>query len=205
MLLLASASTARQRLLKQAAIPHRVRGSGVNERCFEDGCPRSLVQRLAEAKARAVWAAELREEGHAAISAVMGCDSVLEFDGEIFGKPHSKEEATTRLERMAGGWADLHTGHCLLPCSGQGGEDGDQEAWRETVSTKVLFAPLERTEINAYVLTGEPLHCAGGFALEGRGALLVDRIDGCFSNVIGLSLPLLRRWLRQLLMPAKEP
>jgi septum formation protein len=71
------------------------------------------------------------------------------------------------------------------------------------VSTRVLFAPLDATEINAYVLTGEPLHCAGGFALEGRGGLMVDRIDGCFSNVIGLSLPLLRRWLPQLLIPGK--
>jgi septum formation protein len=64
------------------------------------------------------------------------------------------------------------------------------------VTTRVQFAPLNEQEIVAYVATGEPLHCAGGFALEGIGGLMVERIEGCFSNVIGLSLPLLRRWLR---------
>jgi septum formation protein len=126
MLLLASASPARQRLLKQAAIPHRVRVSGVDEDSFEDGNPRSLVQRLAEAKARAVLEAELREEGLEDVSAVIGCDSVLEFDGEIFGKPHSEREARKRWERMAGCWGDLHTGHCLLPCHVLGGVETDR-------------------------------------------------------------------------------
>jgi septum formation protein len=87
---------------------------------------------------------------------------------------------------MAGHWGELCTGHCLLR--------GDEQLL-ETVITRVLFAPLSRAEIEAYVATGEPLACAGGFALEGRGGMLVERIDGCFSNVIGLSLPLLRRWL----------
>ena len=64
-----------------------------------------------------------------------------------------------------------------------------------TVTTRVKFAPLSEAEIAAYVATGEPLQCAGGFALEGRGGMVVERIEGCFSNVIGLSLPLLRRWL----------
>jgi septum formation protein len=64
----------------------------------------------------------------------------------------------------------------------------------ETVTTRVKLAPLDLSAITAYVATGEPLACAGGFALEGRGGLLVERIDGCYSNVIGLSLPLLRRW-----------
>ena len=203
MLLLASASPARQRLLQQAGIPHRVRVSGVDEDPFEDGSPRSFVQRLAEAKARAVLEAELREGGLEDVSAVIGCDSVLEFNGEIFGKPYSEQEARQRWERMAGCWGDLHTGHCLLPCHFLDGMEADREPWLETVSTRVLFAPLDPTEINAYVLTGEPLHCAGGFALEGRGALMVDRIDGCFSNVIGLSLPLLRRWLPELSMEVK--
>ena len=80
----------------------------------------------------------------------------------------------------------LHTGHCLLA----GGVER-----LATVTTRVQFAALSRVEIEAYVATGEPLQCAGGFALEGRGGCLVERIEGCFSNVIGLSLPLLRRWL----------
>jgi septum formation protein len=88
---------------------------------------------------------------------------------------------------MAGGVGELLTGHCLL--------GGNGLLKRETVSTRVHFAALTAAEIEAYVATGEPLACAGGFALEGRGGLVVERLEGCFSNVIGLSLPLLRRWL----------
>jgi septum formation protein len=87
---------------------------------------------------------------------------------------------------MAGAWGELHTGHCLLSAGSE---------LLETVTTRVQFARLTTSEIEAYVATGEPLQCAGGFALEGRGGALVERIDGCFSSVIGLSLPLLRRWL----------
>lgn len=182
MLVLASASPARRRLLAQAAIPHRVQVSGVDEASLRDGDPRRLVRRLAEAKAAAV-ALSLRE----AADGVLGCDSLLVFEGEVFGKPGDAEEATARWRRMAGGWAELHTGHCLLGLAG-----GERS---ETVTTRVKFAPLSALEIEAYVATGEPLHCAGGFALEGRGGAFVERIEGCYSNVIGLSLPLLRLWL----------
>jgi septum formation protein len=188
-LLLASASPARRRLLEQAAIPHRVQVSGVDEDAITDPHAAQLVQLLAQAKAMAVWEAqgpaELRRLN---VTALLGCDSVLAFEGEVFGKPADAEEAIARWRRMAGGWGELHTGHCLLSVAG--------ELERlTTVTTRVQFARLSDAEIAAYVATGEPLHCAGGFALEGRGGAVVERIDGCFSNVIGLSLPLLRRWL----------
>lgn len=189
-LLLASASPARRRLLEQAAIPHRVQVSGVDEDAISDPDPARLVQLLARAKAQAVREA-LTDP---AITAVLGCDSVLAFDGEVFGKPLDAEEAIARWQRMAGGWGELHTGHCLL--AGLQGE-GLQPLQLTTVTTRVQFAALSEAEITAYVATGEPLQCAGGFALEGRGGALVERLDGCFSNVIGLSLPLLRRWLSQ--------
>lgn len=182
MLVLASASPARRRLLEQAAIPHQVAVSGVEEEAFCDDDPCHLVQRLARAKAEAV-AAQRR-----VAQPVLGCDSLLVFEGEVFGKPGDAEEATARWRRMAGGWAELHTGHCLLGLAG-GGERS------ETVTTRVKFASLSAPEIEAYVATGEPLQCAGGFALEGRGGAFVERIEGCYSNVIGLSLPLLRLWL----------
>ena len=188
MLLLASASPARRRLLEKAAIPHRVRVSGVAEEAIVDPDPRRLVQRLALAKAAAV-ATPLRPDEQA-VRGVLGCDSLLEFEGEVFGKPADADEAIARWRRMAGGWGELHTGHCLLPV---GGADALQTL--TTVTTRVQFAPLSEAEIAAYVATGEPLQCAGGFALEGRGGIVVERIEGCFSNVIGLSLPLLRRWL----------
>jgi septum formation protein len=93
---------------------------------------------------------------------------------------------------MAGRWGELHTGHCLI---GADPESMGAEPLQATVTTRVLFAPLSEADISDYVASSEPLHCAGGFALEGRGGLVVERIEGCFSNVIGLSLPLLRRWL----------
>jgi septum formation protein len=198
-LLLASASPARRRLLQQAAIPHRVLVSGVDEDSIHDPDPQRLVQLLAQAKANAVCAGL----NDALIRWVLGCDSVLVFEGEVFGKPANAAEAIDRWRRMAGGWAELHTGHCLLtgPAAAGGGTDGRPIAERltterlTTVTTCVQFAALGERAIEAYVASGEPLQCAGGFALEGRGGALVERIEGCVSNVIGLSLPLLRRWL----------
>jgi septum formation protein len=206
MLLLASASPARRRLLEQAAIRHRVQVSGVNEDTLVDPDPVRLVQRLAKAKAEAVWERQRNVLLQApaapvepAIRAVLGCDSLLAVEGEVFGKPADAAEAISRWRRLAGRWGELHTGHCFM--AGPGAAVAapvavDVPAERlTTVTTRVLFAALTEAEIVAYVATGEPLQCAGGFALEGRGGPLIERIEGCYSNVIGLSLPLLRRWL----------
>ena len=190
MLLLASASPARRRLLEQAGVPHRVKVSGVDEDAIQDPDPLRLVQRLAQTKAQAVR--DTLGAGDADVVAVLGCDSLLVFDGEVFGKPGDPAEALARWRRMAGGWGELHTGHCLQRWPGETRE------WLTTVTTRVQFAPLSEAEISAYVASGEPLQCAGGFALEGRGGLVVEGIEGCFSSVIGLSLPLLRRWLMEL-------
>ena len=162
--------------------------------------PREIVEQLALAKAKAVaQALQSGVTGHPGVQAgalprapmapVLGCDSLLEFEGEVFGKPRDSMEAITRWQRMAGGCGRLHTGHALVVSA-------DQNQFRqEVVTTLVWFAALNAAQIEAYVASGEPLACAGGFALEGRGGMVVDRIEGCFSNVIGLSLPLLRRWL----------
>ena len=189
MLLLASASPARRRLLEQAGIAHRVHVSGVDEDAITHPEPARLVQLLAHAKAHTVHNQMAPTAGGAATTtAVLGCDSVLAFSGEVFGKPIDAAEAIARWQRMAGAWGALHTGHCLLDPAGGA-------VRLTTVTTRVQFAALSAAEIEAYVATGEPLQCAGGFALEGRGGSLVERIEGCYSNVIGLSLPLLRRWL----------
>ena len=205
MLLLASASPARRRLLEQAAVPHRVRVSGIDEDAIQEPDPRLLVQRLAEAKARAVAAvagAKLQADDGTSCQAVLGCDSLLCFEGEVFGKPRDADQAIARWRRLAGRWAELHTGHCLLRrAEGDGPGPEPLQLLATTVTTRVRLAPLEPAAIEAYVATGEPLACAGGFALEGRGGLVVERIEGCFSNVIGLSLPLLRQWLPALCLP----
>lgn len=206
MLLLASASPARRRLLEQAGIPHRVRVSGVDEEAITHPDPVQLVQLLARAKAEAVRdvvaeAVSDAQDGECPLTAVLGCDSVLVFDREVFGKPQDPAEAIARWRRMAGGWGELHTGHCLLDleASASAGVACGQDQRLATVTTRVQFSAIGEAAIAAYVASGEPLQCAGGFALEGRGGALVERIEGCVSNVIGLSLPLLRRWLEPML------
>ncbi|MED5384336.1 MAG: nucleoside triphosphate pyrophosphatase [Cyanobacteriota bacterium] len=192
MLLLASASPARRRLLEQASIPHRVQVSGVDETLIRDSDPEQLVQRLAHAKADAVKAV-LDLEHDADIRAVLGCDSLFVFEGEVFGKPLDAEEAITRWRRMASGTGVLLSGHALV--RGPAAQDAVPEIRLACVSTTIHFAALSDAEIQAYVATGEPLNCAGGFALEGRGGLCIESLEGCYSNVIGLSLPWLRRQL----------
>lgn len=193
LLLLASASQARHRLLEQAGIAHRIQVSGVDECSITHPDPAELVVLLAAAKATAVRQA-LDPSADADVNAVLGCDSVLVFEGEVFGKPADAAEAAFRWRRMASRSGSLLTGHCLLSREGQ--------EIRACVSTEVRFAPLTDAEIRAYVDSGEPLHCAGGFALEGRGGLCIEGLDGCYSNVIGLSLPWLRTALRGQIMGA---
>ena len=158
LLMLASASPARRRLLEQAGIAHRVRVSGVDESTIHHPDPRELVQRLAEAKAQAVHAGLAPQRDHD-ITAVLGCDSVLAFEAEVFGKPADADEAIARWRRMAGGSAVLHSGHALLR-----GPVGSAAVvvQRDCVSTQIHFASLSEHQIRAYVASGEPLQCAGG-------------------------------------------
>ncbi len=163
----------------------------MDEEGIQEQDPLQLVQRLALAKAQAV-ADTLSTEAAWPSLGVLGCDSLLVVQQEVWGKPGDAAEAVARWRRMAGGWGDLHTGHALVRRPAPGGSGAP---WLAVVTTRVHFAALSPSEIEAYVASGEPLSCAGGFALEGRGGQMVERLEGCFSNVIGLSLPLLRRWL----------
>ena len=199
MLMLASASRARHYLLDQVGISHCVMNSGVNEAGFEHFDPSTLVKSLSLAKARAV-AAKLLNQGldnslDQEIKAVLGCDSVFVFQNEIFGKPRDSQQAIDRWERMSLNSGFLMTGHSLLfrSCALEGKRalifNG---LLQDVITTRVEFTALTRVDIENYVSTGEPFQCAGGFALEGKGGMFISKIDGCYSNVIGLSLP----WLR---------
>jgi septum formation protein len=182
---LASASPARLRLLRDAGLDPEVAVSGVDESLVIEDDPDALVTELARRKADAV-AGTL--DGDAL---VIGCDSMLEFYGEILGKPGTPDAATERWRRMRGRTGRLLTGHCVIDTSTGRQADGVGE-------TVVHFGEPTNEEIAAYVATGEPLHVAGAFTLDGRAAPFVDGIEGDASNVIGLSLPVLRSLLAQL-------
>lgn len=179
--ILASASPARRRLLQSIGIELVVCQSDFDESQVQLSEPQSLVETLALHKAQTV-AAQFSN------SLVLGCDSVLSVRGEIHGKPANPQEAIARWQQMRGTVGELYTGHALLDLS------QDKTLVRCGI-TKVYFAEVSDQAISEYVATGEPLKCAGCFALEGRGGLFVDKIEGCHSNVIGLSLPLLRQML----------
>jgi septum formation protein len=184
-LVLASASPARLRLLRDAGLAPRVLVSGVDESDCRSTEPAAVVLELARRTADAV-AATLQDA-----ELVLGCDSMLELDGEVLGKPQDAAEATRRWERMRGRSGTLLTGHALV-------EAGTGRVAEATAATTVRFGTPTDTEVAAYVATGEPLHVAGAFTLDGRSAAFLDGIDGDAGNVIGLSLPLLRRLLAEL-------
>ena len=119
---------------------------------------------------------------------VLGCDSVLEVEGEIYGKPDNPNVARERWQKMRGKVGKLYTGHALI-------DTENQSQIIQCGITEVYFANIDDRLIEAYIATEEPLKCAGGFALEGKGGVFIEKIIGCYSNVIGLSLPLLRKML----------
>lgn len=200
LLILASASPARLQLLKSAGIEPIVCPSDLDESQVQLGNAVALVQTLAQLKAESIadriregkvsqlWDGEIPPQESILI---LACDSVLQLENEIFGKPKNPQEAIARWQMMRGKVGDLYTGHALIDVA------------RNTTLvncqvTRVHFAPASDRQIEDYVATGEPLRCAGCFAIDGKGGLFVEKLEGCHTNVIGLSLPLLRRMLSEL-------
>lgn len=182
---LASASPARRQLLQQIGIDPIIQPSHFDESVIQATTPTELVRLLARCKAETV------AQSYSAPALILGCDSVLVLGGEIYGKPASPEMAIARWQKMRSQTGDLLTGHALIDLA-QG------RTCVEVESTQVVFADISDAEIAAYVASGEPLACAGCFALDGQGGAFVEKIVGTPSNVIGLSLPLLRRLLLKL-------
>jgi len=191
---LASQSPARLRTLRDAGVAPEVIVSDVDEEAIVRDIVASsgahpntadTATLLAAAKAAAV-ANSL--DGQAL---VLGCDSLLELNGESFGKPGSEEDAALRWQDLSGAVGTLWTGHCLY-------HRPSSEAIMRTVPTTVHFAHLDADEIDAYCATGEPARVAGGFTIDGLGGWFVERIEGDHHNVVGLSLPTLREMLTEL-------
>jgi len=191
-LVLASQSPARLATLRSAGVEPLVIVSHVDEDAILAAAgtlaPADAVLALARAKAQAVAAA------HGPGALVLGCDSMLEFGGQIFGKPASAKEATDRWRAMRGNVGTLHTGHWIIDAR----SSDHAPTAGATSSTKVTFAHLTNTEIDAYVATGEPLQVAGAFTVDGLGGPYVESIEGDYHGVVGVSLPLLRHLLADL-------
>jgi septum formation protein len=193
-LVLASASPARLAVLRAAGISPTVIVSDVDEDAVlaaatasgRPPSPADAVLLLARSKAEDVAARKTA-------SLVLGCDSMLEFDGEVWGKPGGADTARERWRAMRGRVGVLHTGHWLIDARGD-----DAPSTGQTASTTVHFANLSDAEIDAYVATGEPLSVAGAFTVDGIGGPFVERIEGDHHNVVGVSLPVLRHLLADL-------
>ena len=186
-LVLASQSPARLETLRRAGIEPVVIVSGVDESLLGDLPPEELALQLAELKCAAVAGRDDLPED----ALVLGCDSVLDLGGEALGKPADADDAAARWRTMRGRSGVLHSGHALRDLA-------SGHVASATASTTVHFADVTDAEIAAYVATGEPLHVAGAFTIDGLGGAFVTGIEGDHHNVVGLSLPLVRDLVAEL-------
>lgn len=205
LLLLASQSEGRRETLRRAGISFTAQPADVDEDALLASAvaanpDMSLADRvlvLARAKAEATCAAS--DGGYV----VLGCDSMLEVDGELVGKPLEPSRAVERWRDLRGKSAVLHSGHWMV--DDRDPEDGGTGAtFGQSTATVIHVANLSDEEIEAYVGTGEPLGVAGGFTIDGRGGPFIERIEGDHHTVVGLSLPLLRTLLQEINLPITD-
>jgi len=177
-LVLASQSPRRSEILRQAGIPFEVRAASVDETPLPDETPERYVQRLAEQKALAISAGPNE--------AVLGADTTVVINGEMLGKPVDAADARRMLELLSGRRHEVLTGICLKY---------GLNVVRDWAVTAVWFAPLTAADIDAYVATGEPMDKAGAYAIQGLASKFIEKIEGCYSNVVGLPIALVYRHL----------
>ena len=180
--ILASASPRRRDLLDLLGIPHRVVPSGIREENIEGESPRERATRLAGAKARKVMAATTTAD-----ALVIAADTLVVCDGETMGQPRDEIEAAVMLKKLSGRSHEVVTGLCLLA-------PGREPVTGTAVST-VCFHRMGEEEIGWYVATGEPMGKAGAYAVQGIGAVFIERIEGSFHNVAGFPVDLFYRLL----------
>ena len=180
-IILASASPSRKKLMEAAGIHPTIVVSGVDEdaEIYSSMSPSEMVIALAIVKAHTVRET-LKEP-----ALVIACDSTFEFEGRSLGKPLTPELAIERAQMLSGKSGILHTGHCIIDTA------KDREI-SNLASTTVNFSIINEIEIADYVASGEPLGVAGGFTLDGLSSAFISSINGDYTNVIGLSIPLLR-------------
>lgn len=179
-IVLASSSPRRKELLEQIGIAPVIIPSEIDETSLIAESPEKLTEALAESKARWVFA-RLQNDQFPSRGVVLGADTVVVLDGQVLGKPVDAEDAKSTLRYLSGRTHQVITGVCLISIP-----EGKIDTWHEI--THVTFRVLSESEITSYVMTGEPMDKAGAYGIQGKGALLVARIDGCYSNVVGLPL-----------------
>jgi septum formation protein len=180
-LVLASQSPRRAEILRLAGIPFAVRTAPIDEAPRSGEDPERYVLRLAEEKALAVPAGSE--------DTVLGADTTVIIDGEILGKPADAEDARRMLEALSGRCHQVRTGICLRRAT---------ELIRDSAVTSVWFVPMTAGEINEYVASGEPMDKAGAYAIQGLASKYIERIEGCYFNVVGLPVALVYRYLRHI-------
>ncbi|NLM38063.1 MAG: septum formation inhibitor Maf [Firmicutes bacterium] len=188
-LILASASPRRQELLTMLGLDFKVIASSFEERAKLDPATPPDEQVVAAARGKAEEVFRLTARGpETADCLVIGADTIVVLDGEVLGKPADQAEARRMLRALSGRWHQVFTGLVILH------REKNRTAFE---MTRVHFRPLTDREIDAYVQTGEPMDKAGAYGIQGLGAIFVDRIEGCFYNVMGLPLPRLALLLKE--------
>ena len=180
-LILASGSPRRRELMALITPDYRVVTSDVDESEIMADTPAHLAQALACAKARAV-------AQNCPGDTVIGCDTVVDCDGMVFGKPRNEEDAVAMLRALSGRSHKVHTGVCVCQ---------DERAAATVETTTVHFSPIPEEELLDYVRTPEPYDKAGGYAIQGRAAVWCSGIEGCYYNIMGLPVHRTAQLLRQ--------
>jgi septum formation protein len=209
MLVLASASPRRQELLRNAGIAFVVQAANVDERLIAGESPRESAERLAREKALAVWRNRPQD-------VVLGADTIVVVDDVILGKPKDADDAARMLRMLSGREHRVITGVCIVkspllakaarsgapeksPLKPRAALSGAPDVFVCSETTVVTMNELSDDEIRGYVATGEPMDKAGAYAIQGRASRWIPRIEGDYSNVVGLPVALVWKMLREFL------